>query len=243
MMTVKQVSERTGVSVRTLHHYDAIGLLRPTQTTASGYRLYDEAALERLQSILLFRELEFPLKEIAAILDSPSFDRRRALRQQIELLRLKREHIERLIRLACEIETEGMSTLDFSAFDTSKLDEYAAQAKASWGETAAYKEYEAKAKGRTREAEAELGGALLDIFRELGGCRDEAPDSAPVRALVKKLQGFITEHYYACTPEILRSLGEMYAAGGSMTENIDRAGGAGTGAFAKAAIEAYCRHK
>lgn len=240
MMTVKQVSELTGVSVRTLHHYDSIGLLRPTQTTEKGYRLYDESALERLQNILLFRELEFPLKEIGAILDSPAFDREKALRQQIELLRLKRERIERLIDLAREIEKKGVRKLDFSAFDTRKLEEYAAQAKAAWGETAAYQEYETKAKGRTAIMERQLAAGLLDVFRELGGCKNQQPDGELPQALVKKLQTFITEHYYTCTPEILRSLGEMYAAGGSMTETIDAAGGLGTAVFAKKAIELYC---
>ena len=86
MKTVNEVSKLTGVSVRTLHHYDAIGLLKPTQVTAAGYRLYDDTALARLQTILLFRELQFPLKEIKSILDSPDFDREQALQQQIGLL-------------------------------------------------------------------------------------------------------------------------------------------------------------
>ncbi|MEE0776621.1 MAG: MerR family transcriptional regulator, partial [Bacillota bacterium] len=108
MRTVKEVSELAGVSIRTLHHYDAIGLLRPTRTTESGYRLYDETALERLQSILLFRGLKFSLKEIKEILDSPTFDRNRALEQQIELLRLQKEHIENLIDLARGIYVMGV---------------------------------------------------------------------------------------------------------------------------------------
>ena len=83
MKTVKQVSKQTGVSVRTLHHYDAIGLLKPTQVTGAGYRLYDDTALQRLQVILLFRELQFPLREIQEILDSPGFDPMGALDQQI----------------------------------------------------------------------------------------------------------------------------------------------------------------
>ena len=88
MMTVAQVSKRTGVSVRTLHHYDQIGLLKPSQITEVGYRLYDQAALERLQMILLFRELEMPLKEIAEILNAPDFDREQVLTSQIKLLEL-----------------------------------------------------------------------------------------------------------------------------------------------------------
>ena len=93
MRTVNEVSKLTGVSVRTLHHYDAIGLLKPTEVTEAGYRLYDDTALSRLQNILLFRELQFPLKEIKAILDSSNFDPLEALAQQIELLELQYKHI------------------------------------------------------------------------------------------------------------------------------------------------------
>ena len=100
MMTVGEVSALTGVSVRALHHYDRIGLLPPAEVSEAGYRLYDDKSLERLSAILLFRELEFPLKDIRAILDSPVYERNRALDQQIELLRLKAEHLENLIDLA-----------------------------------------------------------------------------------------------------------------------------------------------
>lgn len=86
MMTVHEVSRLTGVSIRTLQYYDQIGLLHPAEYTEAGYRLYDDAALETLQQILLFRELEFPLKDIRRIIQSPSFDREKALEQQIELL-------------------------------------------------------------------------------------------------------------------------------------------------------------
>ena len=100
MMTVHEVSKLTGVSVRALHHYDKLGLLKPVAVTEAGYRLYDESSLIRLQSILLFRELQFPLKDIGRILDSPTFDRNKALDQQIHLLELQREHIDNLIDLA-----------------------------------------------------------------------------------------------------------------------------------------------
>ena len=131
MKTVNEVSRQTGVSIRTLHYYDAIGLLRPTQVTEAGYRLYDDTALERLQNILLFRELQFPLREIRAILDNPDFDRKKALDQQIALLQMKKQHIENLIDLARGIRMMGVNNLDFSAFDTRQIDEYARQAKAA----------------------------------------------------------------------------------------------------------------
>ena len=91
MMTVNEVSKLTGVSIRTLQYYDTIGLLKPDGYTASDYRLYDDTALERLQQILLFKELEFPLKEIKRIIDAPDFDRDKALSQQIELLTMKKD--------------------------------------------------------------------------------------------------------------------------------------------------------
>ena len=139
MMTVNEVSKLTGVSVRTLHYYDEIGLLSPSEVTESGYRLYDEEAMERLQLILLFRELEFPLKDISGIINSSDFDRNRALEQQIELLTLKKEHIDNLLLFARGILGVGVKNMDFSAFDAKKMDEYAAQAKASWGQTDAYR--------------------------------------------------------------------------------------------------------
>ena len=135
MITVHEVSKLTGVSVRTLQYYDKIGLLHPAKYTDSGYRLYDDAALVKLQQILLFRELEFPLKDIKLIMDSPDFDYRKALEQQIDLLTLKKEHLENLLNLARGIKAIGVNKMDFTAFDTSKIDEYAEKAKASWGNT------------------------------------------------------------------------------------------------------------
>ena len=116
MMTVHEVSKISGVSIRTLQYYDSIGLLKPSDYTESGYRLYDDIAMERLQLILLFRELEFPLKDIKKILDSPNFDKEKALAQQIELLKLKMEHLENLLNLAHGIKKIGVNkAMDFTA--------------------------------------------------------------------------------------------------------------------------------
>ncbi len=241
MMTVHEVSRLTGVSIRTLQYYDRIGLLPPAEYTEAGYRLYDDTALETLQQILLFRELEFPLKEIRQIIQSPAFDRRKALEQQVELLELKKERLDRLIALARGIQTTGVKqNMDFSAFDTKKLDEYAARAKEAWGDTPAYKEFEQKAKGRTDTENAELNRQMMAIFADFGAIRDTDPAGEAAQALVRRLQDFITAHYYNCTELILSGLGQMYAAGGEMTENIDRAGGIGTAEFSAKAIAVYC---
>ena len=122
MRTVHEMSELTGVSVRTLHHYDAIGLLKPTEVTKAGYRLYDDAAVSRLQTILLFRELQFPLKEIKNILAQPDFDVQHALDDQIALLTLQKKRFERLIALAHE-RKRGVN-MDFSAFDNIPVKDY-----------------------------------------------------------------------------------------------------------------------
>ena len=241
MMTVQKVSQLTGVSIRTLQYYDRIGLLPPTEYTDAGYRLYDDKALETLQQILLFRELEFPLKDIGKIIGSPDFDRNKALEQQIELLTLKKEHIENLIDLARGIKLLGVRHLKFDAFDTKKIDEYAAQAKASWGNTPAYKEFEEKSKGRTKEQDRDISLGMMNIFAEFGAIRTTDPASEEAQALVKKLQDYITENFYTCTDEILNGLGKMYSGGGEFTKNIDSYGGEGTAEFAHQAIEIYCK--
>ena len=241
MMTVNEVSKLTGVSIRTLQYYDKIGLLHPAKYTEAGYRLYDDAALETLQQILLFRELEFPLKDIKEIISRPDFDRSKALEQQIKLLTLKKEHIENLIDLAKGIKLLGVRKLKFEAFDTSKIDEYAAQAKAYWGKTPAYKEFEEKSRGRTKEEDKKIYQGMIDIFGEFGQIRNTEPSSKDAQALVKKLQDYITEHMYTCTKKILSSLGKMYAGGGDFTKNIDSYGGEGTAEFTSQAIEIYCR--
>ena len=151
MMTVNEVSKLTGVSIRTLQYYDTIGLLKPIEYTESGYRLYDDTSLERLQQILLFKELEFPLKEIKKIIDAPNFDRNKALEQQIELLTMKKEHLENLISFARGIKGIGVKYMDFKVFDTTKIDEYSKRAKEQWGQTSEYKEFEEKTKNWTKD--------------------------------------------------------------------------------------------
>ena len=241
MMTVKEVSDLTGVSIRTLHYYDQLGLLPAAGHTDSGYRLYDDAALERLQQILLFRELEFPLKDIQRILTNSAFDRQKALAQQIELLTLKKQHLESLISLAQKTLTTGGTYMDFTAFDTQKIQEYTKQAKQQWGATSAYKEFEQKTAHQTAQEAADMGSRLMEILAVFGGMQHKSPAAPAVQTQVKALQAFITEHYYTCTKEIFAQLGQMYGAGGAFTENINAAGGPGTAEFAAKAIEVYCQ--
>lgn len=240
MKTVTEMAKQTGVSVRTLHHYDAIGLLRPTEVTQSGYRLYDDQALERLYLILLFREIGFPLKSIQGILDAPDYDRNRVLEQQVELLKAKIEHLQNRIHLANGIKMIGVKYLEFDSWDPKKIDEYQQQAKALYGKSEPWKQWQEKRGRRTPQQEKDVNGRVMDFFVRLGTMKNEAPDSEAVQDWVRELQAFFTENFYDCTPQILLGLGQMYAGGGSLTENIDAVGGKGTSEFAWKAIQIYC---
>lgn len=240
MRTVKEVSKITGVSVRTLHHYDAIGLLKPSKVTEAGYRMYDDTALSRLQNILLFRELQFPLKEIKAILDSPDFDPSEAIAQQIRLLELQYKHLGELLAFAREIQSKGVTNMDFDVFDKNEIEKYKAEVMAKWGNTKAYQEYAQKDIAREEVRYGKSANELMAIFSELGGLKHLTPVSHEVQKKISELQKFITDHYYVCTNEILKGLGQMYVDDERFRKNIDRAGGDGTAEFVSRAISVYC---
>lgn len=240
MLTVHEVRDRTGVSVRTLHYYDEIGLLKPAQVTEAGYRLYDDEALRRLAAILFFRELEFPLKQIRSILNNPLFNRRAVLNDQLALLKLRKKHIEKLIVLAEKnMMEEGSVDMDFSAFDRTEMDQYAEEARERWGGTAAYEESRKKMQSYGKEDYDRLTADMGSVFAEFARLRGSDPTAPEAQAAVQKLQNLITDRCYTCTGEILAGLGEMYVADERFTKNIDLAG-EGTAAFASAAIRAYC---
>lgn len=237
MLTVNEVSKLTGVSVRTLHYYDEAGLLKPAKRTESGYRLYGEAELARLQSILLLRELDFPVAQIAEFLRSPSFNADAALDEHIRLLELKRERLDRLIVHTRELRMKGEKLMDFASFDTKQIDEYRDEARARWSGTEAYSEYERRGSDEARE---ESGAErLMAVFREFGAIRTESANSDKAFALVNKLQETVTKEFYTCTDGILAGLGQMYVCDERFKQNIDRCGGEGTALFVSRAIAEY----
>ena len=153
-LTVSETAKLTNISVRTLHYYDEIGLLKPTDTTEAGYRYYDEEALAVLQQILLYRELDFPLKEIKDMLSKPDYDRQEALAAHKSLLLLKIERLRRLTGLVDSM-MRGENTMSFQEFDMHEIEEakkkYANEAKKRWGDTQAYRESEKKTSGYSEE--------------------------------------------------------------------------------------------
>ena len=241
-MQIKEFADFTGVSVRTLHYYDEIGLLTPSYVDEqTGYRYYDGICLERMQEILFYRELDFPLKNICELLSSPGYDKQKALEQQKRLLVLKKERLERLID-ALDSAKRGeyvMAAFDNKEYEKTKK-QYEAEVKERWGKTDAYKEHQEKTKGYSNDKWQEANAGLDVIMEEFARCKDRGAtaDSDEALALVQKLQNYITEQYYTCTKEILAGLGQMYVADERFRNNIDKHG-EGTAQFISEAITKY----
>lgn len=224
--------------MRTLHHYDQIGLLKPAFVAENGYRYYNQENLARLQEILLFRELEFPLKDIQQLLDVTEVNRQQVLQDHITLLELKRERLDRIINHARLLTEKGGEVMDFHAFDSSQLKAYKAEAKERWGNTSAYAEFE---EGYDASKDRAFAREMQAIFEAFGKMQSLEASHLDVQAQVATLQAYITENFYTCTKEILQGLGLMYVEDERFTVNIDRAGGPGTAAFVSQAIVVYCK--
>ena len=241
-MHISELAKLTGVSIRTLHYYDEIGLLKPAFVNEqNGYRDYDEKSLERMAEILFYRELDFPLKSILQILSSPDYDKTLAIRRQKELLTLKKQRLERLISVLDNAEKGeiSMSVFDKNEYETARR-QYAEEAKQRWGGTDAYKESEQKTAEYSESKWDDVNAGLNAVFADFALIKDsEAPESEAAQMLVKRLQNYITCNFYTCTNEILAGLGQMYTADERFKANIDK-NGTGTADFVSEAIKIYC---
>ena len=240
--SVSQAARLAGVSVRTLRWYDQIGLLKPTEVTPAGYRLYDGEAMAVLQQILFYRELDVPLEQIGRILSAPDHDRAEALRKHRTLLMMKRQRLDDMLRLVDE--TIGGNTMYDERPNPTQADweavrdQYAAEAAERWGNTEAFLESREKHQGYTPAQEARIQAEMEEIFAAFGACAD--PEGPEAQALVKRWQAHITRYHYNCTDPILACLGEMYANDPRFQENLEQYG-PGTARKMSAAIAAYCK--
>ncbi len=238
-LSVKRFAELTGVSIRTLRYYDERGLLKPDFTDPeSGYRYYGENALSRMQEILFYRELDFPLKTIGELLSTPDYNKTEALRQQKQLLLMKKARLERIIA-ALERAEKGGTTMDFSVFDSSELTAYRDEVRARWGSTDAYKESEKRTASYGETQWQFLADGMSGIISEFAQAMKSGKASDEAKDLAEKLKAFITATQYTCTDEILLCLGEMYIGDERFKANIDSYG-EGTAQFMHDAIKAYC---
>lgn len=230
--TVGEVAQQAGISVRTLHHYDEIGLLNPSARSEAGYRLYDGSDVARLQQILLYRELGLPLEEISRVMSDPGFDRVAALREQRARLEARAEHVMKMIDAvddAIEAHEKGrtMSTDEmlgvFGDFDPK---EYEQEARERWGQTDAYKESARRTAQYTRADWQRLADEAHEIYQAFMELKETgiAPDSEEAMAVAERHRSHIGDWFYDCTPEIHVGLGEMYVQDPRFTENIDKHG-------------------
>ncbi|CAM4022842.1 MerR family transcriptional regulator [Mesobacillus thioparans] len=251
MFKVKEVANLTGASIRTLHHYDRIGLLKPDAFTDAGYRLYSESDLERLQQILFFKEMDFTLQEIKDILDRPDFNRKETLKEHKTLLIKKRKRLDEIIRTVEKTiqSIEGgyhMKEKDlFEGFDMKEIEEhqkkYSDEAKARYGKEAVEKA-EKRTANYTSEDWGNIQAKTEEIYQRLITGMDDGPNDPAVQEAVADWRQFITDHYYDCTVDIFRGLGDLYVDDPRFTKNIDKYQ-PGLAAFFKKAIHYYCDHQ
>lgn len=252
MYKVKEMAEITGVSVRTLHHYDHIHLLSPSYVTEKGYRLYSEKELARLQQILFFKEMDFSLKKIKEILDDPDFDEADALQRHREILRKKKKRLERLIRSVDQtlqtIEGEDrMKNEDrFRPFDKSEIEahqkKYEKEVEERWGDTDAYKHSKQKTSQYTKEDWEKIQQEGDEIDRGLVALMERDPSDPEVQQLIDRKRQHITGYFYECHLEIFRGLADMYVNDPRFTKNIDK-WKEGYSEFLNKAMHTYCNQQ
>ena len=252
--TVNQVAQLAGVTLRTLRYYDKIGLLTPSTRTQAGYRIYSPEDVDRLQQILFFRELDFPLARIIEILNNPAFDRCDALKMQAENLEKRAEKYLKLSQLAREtlISLERgnkMAQKDmFKGFDHEKMMEeqkqYETEVKERWGNTEAYRVSKARSANYTKEDWEHISKTQMQNLKDLCDLYNaQVPHDDPrVQDVVDRSRKFISDNFYECSLEALSGLGQMYVADERFTEYYEKFA-PGLAAYYNDAIQYYCINK
>ncbi|WP_339165195.1 MerR family transcriptional regulator [Siminovitchia sp. FSL W7-1587] len=241
-MKVKEVAELARISVRTLHHYDAIGLLAPSQKTEAGYRLYSDEDLGKLQQILFFKELGFSLKKIKEIIHSPSFDKCEALQLQKKCLLEERERLDRMIGLIEKTikheqgEIEMSNKEKFAGFDFSQ-NPYEQEARRRWGNKAV-DQSNAMLNEMSNEERMQMSEEMNEIYRKLAHLKDGSPESKEAQAAIAEWFTFLNRNAGSYSLEAFRGLGEMYVADERFTKNIDQFGD-GLAKFMRDAMAVY----
>jgi MerR family transcriptional regulator, thiopeptide resistance regulator len=227
MNTVGEVSELAGVTVRTLHHYDELRLLSPSERSGAGYRLYSHEDLERLQEILIWRQLGFSLAEIASLLDDPGHDRLAALERQRQLVG---RELDRLGALAAAVDAalvaarNGTKTEETRMFDGFDPSEYEDEARERWGDTDAYRESARRTRSYAEAEWASIRSEAEAIVRELVALKrsGEPADGAAARAVAERHREHISRWFYPCSPAMHQGLGEMYVADERFAQTYER---------------------
>ncbi|WP_172370761.1 TipAS antibiotic-recognition domain-containing protein [Sporosarcina jiandibaonis] len=240
-MKVKEVSQMTGVSVRTLHHYDDIGLLVPDVLTEAGYRIYSEENLATLQQILFFRELGFSLKKIKELLSSPSFDRQEAFEMQRKMLIAKRQQLDEMIDTIEKTirhekgELRMTNEEKFQGFDFS-TNPYEQEARDRWGDKAVD-----ESKKKVAQFGPEVQEEMNRIYFNLAELRHTDPKSEKAQVAIKDWFDMLNNNFGTYSLEAFAGLGEMYVADERFTKNIDQFG-EGLAEFMRDAMKTFAEN-
>ncbi|RPF53237.1 MerR family transcriptional regulator [Aquisalibacillus elongatus] len=234
MYQVKDVSEITGVSVRTLHHYDKIGLLKPNRVNENGYRLYNDNHLNQLQQILFFKELDFSLQQIKEIMLDDDFDEAEALINHRELLEKRKHRLEQLIQTIDETynslkEDQQMSKKKmFEGFNMGDIREhenkYKDEVKEKYGHTDAYKQSQERTAKYTEQDWKTIQEKSNSIYSRLAELMEHDPSHNDVQNVIGEWHSLINDYFYECPREMFKGLGDMYVSDERFTKNIDQYG-------------------
>ena len=243
--TVGELARLAGITVRTLHHYDRIGLVRPSERTSAGYRSYDVGDLDRLQQVLLYRELGFPLEDVATLLDEPGADPAEHLRRQHRLLR---ERLERTQAMVAAVEKEmearamGISLTPeerFEVFGDQDPAQYGEEVEARWGDSELLAESRRRTAGYGKQDWLRVNAEAGDVEQRLArALQDGVPaDSPPAADLAEEHRQHISRWFYACSPEVHVALAEMYVADARFTAHYEQIA-PGLAQYVRAAVRA-----
>ncbi|OMF30038.1 MerR family transcriptional regulator [Paenibacillus sp. FSL H8-0548] len=240
-MKVKEVADLVGISVRTLHHYDEIGLLKPGEITEAGYRLYSDQELERLQQILFFRELDFPLKKIKEILSSPAFNKEEALQLQRRMLHSKQRQLEQMIRtidrtilhMRGEIVMTNEQKFEGFSFGSNP---YEQEARERYGDESVDNS-KAQIGKMTEKEQADLASGMNAIYFKLAALRNDPPESEQSQAAIQEWYNYLNK-LGSYSLEAFKGLGQMYVEDGRFMKNIDQFG-EGLAVFMRDAMAVY----
>lgn len=237
-MKIKEVSKITGLTIRTLHHYDKIGLLKP-KTNNNGYRIYDESLVDKLFEIIFLKNIGLSLDYIKNIINNENYDKISALKNQRALLIQKRNQIDDLIKTIDNNLIGGnVMAKKYNNEILENKDKYQTETKRIWGNTNEYKEYKQKTKHYTKEKWNDSINMSTSILQEFSNIKNNRPESEIAQELVKRWQEHISNSYYTCSDEILLNLSVMYTEDIRFMKNIDK-NGEGTAKFIRDAIEFY----
>ncbi|OLP63494.1 HTH-type transcriptional activator mta [Bacillus pumilus] len=244
-MKVKEVAQLFSISIRTLHHYDQIGLLTPKEVTDAGYRLYSEENLETLQQILFFRELGFTLKEIKEIMNNPLFDKKEAFILQRKMLMEKRNKVDRMIEnidktlkhITGEIHMTNKERFEGMNI---KFNQFEEEARRRWGKQT-IDDANSKLIGLSKEEQIDLSDRWDRIFHHLASLRHQSPQSKEVQDAIKEWYDFLNENFTHYSLEAFYGLGQLYIQDERFTKNIDQYG-EGLASFMSEAMKVFADH-